>query len=257
MRKDMSKVIVERPRKYNKDNKGTFRNKLKEEKEDEETIRSSMKIRNGCTKELDENLNPLIRFLRSNVGKQWNSVYSDICKNIRPTNEVQRHVLQHVKWEVETGCFTDENGIVLKSNGELFNPYSYRDSFYVDQSGILKLYSRQSFKKRHIPYHNPVNDLIPKEKELEFFYKIDKFWYEVKLSKISNYSKYDYITKTNCYLYTKNGEEKLNGKPFIEKQAFNKYDEISKRYLFTFAHSLVCTFKRQLDKKEIKRYKLK
>ena len=53
----------------------------------------------------DENLAPLVRFLRSRLGRHWDSVYSELCEGLRPDSTVQKHVLDHL-WDfvaVRTG----------------------------------------------------------------------------------------------------------------------------------------------------------
>lgn len=63
-------------------------------------------------KMLNENLSPLWHYLRSQVGKCWDDVYSDIRKNLSPKSTVQMHVVQHLKWQVEEKTFLGEDGLV-------------------------------------------------------------------------------------------------------------------------------------------------
>lgn len=94
MRKDMFKVIVERPRQgdrnpYKSDGRA-FRN-------DEESgnvlgIKAGYQWRNW----LNENLAPLERFLRSRRGQHWDKVYAEIRSQINADSTVQQHVLQHL-----------------------------------------------------------------------------------------------------------------------------------------------------------------
>lgn len=51
-------------------------------------------------KTLNENLNPLYRFLKTSVGRPWNDVYSEIRAQIDPRRANGFHVLQHVGWYV-------------------------------------------------------------------------------------------------------------------------------------------------------------
>src|SRR5258708_4981364 len=92
MRSDMSKVIVERPRRGGgRDRKG------RPEREFEDTpSKQSMKRGHSDLKDLNENLAPLKRYLGRNVGRSWNKVFSEICENIRMDNAVQKHVRGHV-----------------------------------------------------------------------------------------------------------------------------------------------------------------
>lgn len=93
MRKDMNKVLVERSRLGGKyDRKG--RQKSLEDLPTKESMKKTHKDR----KILNENLNPLKRFLQSKVGSNWDKVYSEISENLKPDNAVQQHVRDHV-WD--------------------------------------------------------------------------------------------------------------------------------------------------------------
>ena len=52
-------------------------------------------------KHLSDNLQPLVRFLRTCVGRSWDKVHSEIAEHVRFTNAVQQHVLQHLRQFVE------------------------------------------------------------------------------------------------------------------------------------------------------------
>lgn len=53
-------------------------------------------------------LGPLTRYLRSQVGRAWDDVYSEISRCLRPTSAVQRHVRDHL-WDFVSQyiCFHD------------------------------------------------------------------------------------------------------------------------------------------------------
>ena len=98
MRKDMNKVIVERPRGGWRTRK-LNRMKIKEAGEDQPSrigIRRQRKMNGTETKYLNENLAPLKRYLGKQVGRPWNKVYSELRENISPKNTVQMHILEHV-----------------------------------------------------------------------------------------------------------------------------------------------------------------
>lgn len=90
MRKDMSKILVERPRaggsKHGiRNNRRVTKQLLSSNPEIEvdsfKGIRKVHKIHND-QKELNENLKPLVRFLHSRIGQKWDDVYSEIMKNM-------------------------------------------------------------------------------------------------------------------------------------------------------------------------------
>lgn len=93
MRKDMAKVIVERPRLGGGKSKGRRGNVPFEDMPSCEGMRRP----HENSKSLNENLPPLRRYLHSQIGRPWDKVYSDICKNLRPTSTIQQHVRDHVE----------------------------------------------------------------------------------------------------------------------------------------------------------------
>ena len=95
MRDDMAKVIVERPRiKPRKTPKG--RKRPLEDLPAREGMRRGHELR-GDTKDLNENLAPLRRYLEKQVGRPWDKVYSEISAHLRADNIVQQHVRHHIK----------------------------------------------------------------------------------------------------------------------------------------------------------------
>jgi hypothetical protein len=97
MRPDMAKVLVERPRSggYARD-KG-YRKQMERTPPEEWRRREGMKARwGGGSKWFSDHLGPLRRFLRSNVGRPWDKVYSEICAGLAAGFPVREHFLRHV-----------------------------------------------------------------------------------------------------------------------------------------------------------------
>jgi hypothetical protein len=88
MREDMFKVIVERPR-WGRRNAG----KLRMPRDDRGYLSFA---RSGKSKGLNENLNPLVRFIRGKVGRPWNQVHAEISAHLNVRSAVQKHVLDHL-----------------------------------------------------------------------------------------------------------------------------------------------------------------
>lgn len=136
MRKDMSKVIVERPR------IGcgrTRRGRLLETdlQPQKQGMRKPHHIHYNA-KKLNENLAPLRRFLRSRVGQPWDKVYSEICENIKTTSATQQHVREHIPDFVAIKTTQDNHGQIWTGNR---SPVLLKDCWhelYVHpESGIL------------------------------------------------------------------------------------------------------------------------
>jgi hypothetical protein len=95
MRADMFKVIVERPRRGGGgDRVARWRFA---DPEDGGPTHEGMRRAHTDRKGLNENLNPLRRFLERSVGKYWNKVYAEVCEHLAPGNTVQQHVRDHVE----------------------------------------------------------------------------------------------------------------------------------------------------------------
>jgi hypothetical protein len=136
----MFKVIVERPRWGSRDAPP-----IKLRKDHTDRIHIGLK-RHACeqtcfTKGLNENLNPLIRFVRSRVGRPWDEVFSEICAGLDTGSTVKMHVRQHLEdfiaVRISRGRYGEWllDGLPLDQGGRRFYP---RD-FYVDpEDGILK-----------------------------------------------------------------------------------------------------------------------
>jgi hypothetical protein len=143
MRSDMAKVICERPRRKNK-GKLALRLNRHEARIDPEgaPVITSMKrlhavyLGPGGLKEHGEHLKPLIRWLRKNVGRCWNDVFSELCDQLDRRSTVQRHVLFHVDGYVIRHVLII-NGVPHLRMG-LSQPLELWDSqLYVDPDGML------------------------------------------------------------------------------------------------------------------------
>lgn len=171
MRHDMFKVIVERPR-YGVYGKQKGRNKEKSRSSIKAAVNNYMnqseiliesldlmepmlsceievpsnkegmrpKGRGVDRKELNENLEPLWRYLQSQVGRCWDDVYSDIRRNLSPRSTVQMHVVQHLNWQVKKSTYLGKDGRVYEhskynrggmSDPCLEDPTIYKYGFYI------------------------------------------------------------------------------------------------------------------------------
>jgi hypothetical protein len=102
MRPDMHKVIVERPRRaWDPQNRTVRADRRARRDLDIEGLdalphRGPIEPDRGSRKWLNENLAPLLRFLRRRVGRPWDAVYGELRAHLAPKNAVQMHVIQHL-----------------------------------------------------------------------------------------------------------------------------------------------------------------
>lgn len=100
MRRDMAKVIVERPRRGGYLDYGerlSHYERHTRDRSDPDVLPMRMPMGYARTKHLNENLAPLFRYLQRNVGRPWDAVHSEIRAHLRVTNPIQLHVMEHVE----------------------------------------------------------------------------------------------------------------------------------------------------------------
>lgn len=99
MRRDMPKVLVERPRwgwsRPFGDRVAEFERGTRD-RHDPDVLASRMPMGFGRTRGLNENLAPLCRFLGRRVGRPWDAVYAELRATLTPRSAVDMHVLQHL-----------------------------------------------------------------------------------------------------------------------------------------------------------------
>ena len=140
----MHKVIVERPRRGGRAPERTPRGERGAALEELPTKQGMRRrhVLHGDEKQLNENLGPLKKFLRKQVGRSWNAVYREISAQLRPSNAVKQHVRDHL-WDFV------ERYVVLGKKGEVFRVPHRRNyvsgrllpgRLYVHpRSGVLKV----------------------------------------------------------------------------------------------------------------------
>lgn len=178
MRKDMFKVIVERPRRGgNKTN--TERREANMDLEDLPS-KQSMRRKHRERKELNENLKPLERFFKSRVGQNWDKVYSEVCEFIDVHSTVQQHVRQHIKDLVHLNVARDTEGKILDKRyswGGEFHEIWHGDLYIDPDTNILRRYKS---KHRRTRWSNPT----PEQTLVTALKKMDLFLHEGILYKI-------------------------------------------------------------------------
>ena len=154
MRRDMFKIIVERPRTGRSYERAAVTREANLDP-DELPKMQSMKRRTNQSKQLNENLEPLKRFFRKQVGRPWDKVYSEVCENIDSNSTVQNHVRQHVPDLVHITVGKDESGKVFdkrRSYGGGFSELWHGDLYVDPKTGILRKYKSE---KRRYSYTKP------------------------------------------------------------------------------------------------------
>jgi hypothetical protein len=255
MRDDMYKVIVERPRQgrsFAKALSGSarlFRNS--------EEAPSKLGMKKGYTshKSLNENLNPLKRWLESQVNRPWEKVYAELCKNIDRRNTVQEHIFTHIDNFVDLETrLADGKVYVLQTWPTRLVPLAEsRAELYVHPKTRILLKNKHyvSWTKRRQQSRaaeGVKRAALRKDlSETEQLHRIDGVWFHVTLAAMAELR----------YIRSAAGLKELPARvhwDVVQKQwvsrAKSSGDALyGKRY--AYAHA-----KRQLSKAELKRYGL-
>jgi hypothetical protein len=196
VRSDMAKVIVERPRHGSRmrgHGKG-YRRDRQRIPQDEAPKRERIKPVRGGTKQFNEHLGPLRRYLQSQVGRPWNIVFAEICANISRDSAVQDHVRDHVADYVATQLREiDGEWYYTTRWGQLhllFNSWR-RPLFYVcPKTNLLKAVKRVPRRRWRYPVE-PVREVqVSIDYQISFIRKAD-VWYWVRFEPYPKTARYD------------------------------------------------------------------
>lgn len=156
MRPDFNKQLTERERLGHTMHFGEFRNCKGNKVIDEEmsggkeSIHTRRRLAAGPLrgrKQFNENLNPLKNFLRVNVGRPWDKIYSEITTAFDKRKVINNHILEHLFQYVELQVhIIDGKPCTMNTRRygpeELYSPITTNPrypTYYVDpRDGILK-----------------------------------------------------------------------------------------------------------------------
>ena len=137
MREDMYKVIVERPRRGKDGDAAAARLR----NDFDGPMRLGMRAGYGY-RSLNENLAPLRRYLRAQLGRPWNKVFSEICAGIDRRNTVQQHIHQHIRDFIAIDVGVREGRLINLAGTRRFlkADFDIYQELYVDpRSGLIRL----------------------------------------------------------------------------------------------------------------------
>jgi hypothetical protein len=180
MRKDISKVVVERPRRSQKfaycikyKARANLGNCQDLDKLDEmPVIEGNLKKKFGyMTKDFSDFLTPLKGFLKKNVGRRWDSLYSDICQFLNKSSVTHKHIFDHLMYYVcvkphfVDGIYYEDAKMKDEISG---------DSYFVDIHGILR-YKKNVIKEKVDDDSNVLKPFGPSRYRKEPYYSSKHF----------------------------------------------------------------------------------
>lgn len=233
----MHKVVVERPRW----NPGPGKQGRRANLPDELLLKfEGIKRPYRCRKGLTDLLGPLKRWLQSQVGRPWNDVYSEACMVIKADSIIRAHIKTHLLEFVERHTFMHDGEVCVldTSRGGGVTPLNTagwrRSRFFVHpECGLLEVIPRIS--KRVWRAREPQPPIILRWiRDDVALKKIRGLWFECHFEPLP--------AETGFKIYDHALER------FVTHREFRVYD---------YHTYQVCTHKRQLSRRELKRYQLR
>lgn len=150
MRADMFEVLIERPRsgmriKHRRGNKPRAF-----DWDGEDGFEDRVAPRQRQTKWFDDHLQPLRRWLRKQVNRPWDKVYSELCATIDTRTTTGQHLLHHLRQEVEHDCEQREDGKVYRKAGRGSRGEQTVDGLFVHPSTGLLRYVEPRWKAAYL-----------------------------------------------------------------------------------------------------------
>jgi hypothetical protein len=143
---------------------------------------------------LNEHMAPLRRYLRSQVGRPWNKVHSEISQHLRLDSAVQSHVLDHLDDYVARHVDEIDGELYARSGCWMGRPL--RSLFYVcPRTGLLSENKwRQRWKRRQ---PRPAADRVDIDSRQQYC-RVGGIWYEVQLAPldVGAIGRWDVVLKT-------------------------------------------------------------
>jgi hypothetical protein len=255
MRKDMYKVIVERPRR-SKD-RPTLANRMR--KDFDGPVHLGMRFGFGRPS-LNENLAPLRRYLHAQVGRPWNKVFSEICANIDRRNTVQQHIHQHIDDFIATDIQVCNGRLVDLGKSRRFwiDDTVYQDLYVDPISGLIRVNKhRRSWRRAAAARRQQEQAEIDARRRVidgrTLLMHLDGAWFRVTLDRLEGHV----VEKT------------VHGRRIKEVTSETRYDVVLRRHTargvsadserkrLYGSEEVYATNKRQLSKQELKAHGLR
>ena len=155
MREDMHKVVVERPRHGSRQTNRKWGQRLayvpdKEYDDQPKFVSSGARRQYGQEhKFFSDLLGPLEGYLRSNLGRPWDKIFSELRQGLDVRKVTGRHIFDHLESMVETNCWIGEDRKVYARSRGWYSHGREVSGFYVHpRSGLLSVVPQQSRRER-------------------------------------------------------------------------------------------------------------
>lgn len=180
MRKDMGKIITEKPRRGSSARNAKTRMSIKWKGQDgdydipQKQSSARHRVHGYNAKEFTDVLGPLYRYLDKQVGRPWNKVYSELCAFLDKRKVTHAHVFTHIDGYVEKDVYKGVDGLWhSRPYGGLIGD-RYGGLYVHPKSGLI---CRQKIKEKDRPKRDVENIKVDSRNE---YSRVDGVWYHVK-----------------------------------------------------------------------------
>jgi len=150
MRSDMAKVVTERPRRGHGNPSKKWGRRLRQDEyvaDDHGPTRAPIARRHEYgwwnAKEFSDLLGPLRRYLRKQVGRPWEKVWSEITRTLDSRSLTGSHIFDHIRSDVEHHAVMGRDGSLYHSRLSWRGPIG---GLYVHPTTRLLCYARESWR---------------------------------------------------------------------------------------------------------------
>jgi hypothetical protein len=184
MRPDMPKILVERPRPPSRVPRGRDGRKFRDQSD---APFLPMKAGYRDPKSLNENLRPLARYLKRQIGRPWDKVYSEVCAVIDGRNAVQRHILEHLDQYVAVHTRVVD-GHLIDLGRQILGVRRVWQPLYVDpRTGLLRRNSdelswRRTYRERQLAKDRERAQVWREVSAFRQLHLVDDCWFEVEIA---------------------------------------------------------------------------
>ena len=261
MRKDMYKVIVERPRAW----KGGYAQAARLRDDHDGPERLGMRAGYGY-RDLNENLAPLCRYLLAQVGRPWDKVFSEICTGIDRRNTVQQHIHQHIDDFIAIRVGIREGELIDLGGRRWLRPdfTGIQQQLFVDpRSGLIRVNKKyrdwRSLRSRSaVRMEQEQAELNARRRVLDdrtVLLRLDELWFEVKLAELP--ARQEVVSIVSGRRRTKVSVRSRYDVVLRRETSRSQYDDSQERKRVYGSSDLYAVSKRQLSKREIKAHGLR
>lgn len=180
----MAKVVTERPRhghgnKSKKTGKTLSRDEIHDMGDDDadsgpRRAKVSRKAQYGSdAKSFSDLLGPLRGYLKKQVGRPWDKVYSELCQTLDRRSLAGQHIWDHVKWEVELQAYMHDGKVMMAMRYGL--GHRPVEGLYVHPRTGLLCWTQPARRK----YRAKSDPTLIKLGPLSELRQVDGIWYQI------------------------------------------------------------------------------